>query len=132
MDKHRLSLRFYSLIGISLLKKIIMASIGKFVLRVNPREEMPSYFVGYPFKTDSLQKTLKWSYFNEVVHFVLIFVTAAIGYFFHLKGYLGGVVFMVLVILLNVGLVFLQHLNRIRINHAINALKKRKADQQEH
>jgi hypothetical protein len=132
MDNHRSSLRFYEISGITLLKKIIMGSIGKFVLLVNRPEEMPSYFIGHPFKVISLKKTIRWSYFNEIVHFVLIFVTAVIGYFIYLKGSIGGLIIISAVILLNIGLVFLQHLNRIRMHQTIHSLEKRKSVQQDH
>jgi hypothetical protein len=131
-EKQKASLRFYSLLGIPLLKRLIMGSIGKFVLRVNRREEMPSYFIGNTYRISSLIKTLKWTYFNEVVHLMSIFISAGIGYFFLIKGYIVGVFFIGIVILLNIGLVFLQHLNRVRINQTINALEKRKIKQSEH
>jgi hypothetical protein len=102
-----------------------MNSIGKLVLKVNPREKMPSYFVGNPFSPDSLQKTIRWLYFNEAVHFFLVFVTAAIGYFCISRGYHGGAILMGFMIFLNIGLVLMQHMNRIRITRAIAALKKR-------
>jgi len=130
-EKQESSLRFFSLLGIPLLKRLIMCSIGKLVLLVNRREEMPSYFIGNAYRLTSLIKTLKWTYFNEVIHLMLIFLSAAIGYFFLIKGYIVGVFFIGIVILLNIGLVFLQHLNRIRINRTINDLEKRKIKQSE-
>ena len=102
-----------------------MGSIGRFVLLVNPREKMPSYFVGRPFNPDSLIKTLKWTYFNEVVHLSLIFVSVALGYIIYLKGSLPGVIIMTLVTFLNIGLAMLQHLNRAKINRTINSLNSR-------
>ena len=123
---NKTNLGFYKLLGIPLLKKIIMGSIGKFVLRFNRREDMPSYFVGFPFNSSSLELTLKWSYFNEVVHILLILLTAVIGYFFLQKEYTGGALFMGIVILLNIGLALLQHLNRIRIHQTIKHLENRK------
>lgn len=116
---------FYKLIGLVFLKKVIMGSIGKLVLKVNSRQEMPSYFVGHFFSINSLQKTIRWSYFNEAVHFFLVFVTAYIGYFCVSRGYQGGAILMGIMIFLNIGLVLMQHMNRIRITHTIDALKKR-------
>lgn len=55
---NRPGLHFYYLAGIPLLKKAIMGSIGKFVLMINTREKMPSYFIGHPFSLDSVRSTL--------------------------------------------------------------------------
>lgn len=118
-------MQFYYLAGIPLLKNAIMGSIGKFVLTVNPREKMPSYFIGHPFNVDSVTSTLKWTYFNETVHAFLIMVSGAIGYFCLLRGYEGGFVLMSGLVLLNIGLVLLQRMNRIRVRRVIEALKKR-------
>lgn len=120
--KYQNKLRIYRILGIALLQKIIMGTIGKFVLLVNPREKMPSYFVGNPFKIDSLKTTLKWSYFNEVTHFSVIFICMAIGYYFSLRGYNDGMVFMTIFIFFNFGLILLQHFNRIRINYLISMI----------
>lgn len=125
MENKRPLPRFYTITGISLLKRIIMGSIGRFVLLVNPREKMPSYFVGRPFNPDSLIKTLKWTYFNEVVHLSLIFVSVALGYIIYLKGSMPGVIIMTLVTFLNIGLAMLQHLNRAKINRTISNLNSR-------
>jgi hypothetical protein len=107
MIRAQRSLVFYRSTGILFLKKVIMNSIGKLVLKVNPREEMPSDFVG------------------QAVHFFLVFVTASIGYFCISRGYHGGAILMGFMIFLNIGLVLMQHMNRIRITRAIAALKKR-------
>lgn len=122
----RASLGFYRLLGIPLLKKVIMGSVGKFVLCVNPREEMPSYFIGNPYRISSLLKTVRWSYFNEAVHLLLIVITAGIGYFLAMKGYGSSLFYIGMIILLNIGLVLLQHLNRSRIYRTISLLEKRK------
>lgn len=123
--KHHRSLRFYAMLGIPVLKKAIMFTIGKFVLQVNPREKMPSYFIGHPFSVESMELTLKWLYFNEIVHLSLIVICAGLGQFFWTKGFYGGVVIMALSILLNIGLALMQRMNRIRINRVKEALKKR-------
>jgi len=102
-----------------------MATIGNAVLKVNPREKMPSYFVGHPFNIKSLLLTQKWLLFNEVVHLFLIFLSAAIGYFFLEKGYGMGVIIIVLVIILNFILILMQWMNRIRIRGIISAINKR-------
>lgn len=112
--------------GILFLKRALMGSIGKFVLLINSREEMPSYFVGKPFNVDSLLKTHKWLYFNEVVHFFLIFTTGAIVYYLYKKTFYGGAIFLAFFVLLNIALVALQHTNRNRIKHTIESLRKRK------
>ncbi|KAF0203710.1 MAG: hypothetical protein FD170_783 [Bacteroidetes bacterium] len=125
-ETHHQSLRFYNALGLPVLKKAIMATIGKFVLQVNPREKMPSYFIGHPFSVESMNLTIKWLYFNEIVHSGLIVVCAALGQFFWTKGYSGGVVFMALSILLNMALALMQRMNRIRIKRTMEALKKRK------
>jgi|WetSurMetagenome_2_1015567.scaffolds.fasta_scaffold471302_2 hypothetical protein len=116
----------YGIPGILTLKKVIMGTIGKGVLLVNPREKMPSYFVGNPFRIKSLELTLKWLWFNEVVHLSLILVSAVIGYFFWARGYMAGVYFMGLVVLLNLGLALLQRSNRTRIHRTIRTLENRK------
>ncbi len=115
----------YKLLGIRMLNKIIMATIGKAVLKVNPKEKMPSYFIGHPFEIDSLILTKKWLLFNEVVHLALIILCAAIGYFFNTKGYLSGVVIIALVIVLNFSLMLMQRMNRKRITKTISMLAKR-------
>lgn len=102
-----------------------MATIGKAVLQVNPKEKMPSYFVGQPFHINSLLTTIKWLYFNEAVHFFLILVCAVIGYLFFQKGYLSGVIIIGFTVILNIGLILMQHMNRIRIKRIILVLKKR-------
>jgi hypothetical protein len=122
---HQASLRFYSMLGLPVLKKLIMGTIGKFVLRMNPREKMPSYFIGHPFSVESMALTIKWLYFNEIVHTGLIVVCAALGQLFWTKGYYGGVTIMVLSIFLNIGLALMQRMNRIRISHVLEALKMR-------
>ncbi len=127
-EKQRASLKFYSLIGIPLLKRMIMGTIGKAVLLVNPKEKMPSYFIGSPYNVDSLLLTIKWLYFNEIVHLFLVLVTSSIGYFCWVRGYSGGVIIMAMAILLNVELALMQQMNRIRIKRTIKALRKRKTE----
>ncbi len=102
-----------------------MATIGKAILQVNPKEKMPSYYVGQPFQINSLLSTLKWLCFNEAVHFFLILVCAIIGYIFFKKGYSSGVIIIILTVILNIGLILMQHMNRIRIKNVISLLKKR-------
>jgi len=119
------SLRFYSSLGLPVLNRLIMSTIGKFVLLVNPREKMPFYFIGHPFSVKSLALTIKWLYFNEIVHLGLIVVCAALGQFFWTKGYYDGVMIMALSILLNIGLALMQRMNRIRIKRTMAFLKKR-------
>ena len=131
-ENQKASLLFFNFIGIPLFKRLIMRSVGKFVLLINQRDEMPSYFIGNSFRISSLLETLKWTYFNEIVHSLLIFLSAGIGYYFLIKGYLAGVFIIGIVILLNIGLVFLQLWNRIRINRTIKDLEKRKIKQSEH
>lgn len=92
---------------------------------VNPKEKMPSYFVGSPYRIDSLALTTKWLYFNEVVHLFLVLVTSYICHYCWVRGYYGGVIIMVMAILLNIGLALMQQMNRIRIKQTIKALKKR-------
>jgi len=118
-------IRIFEIFGIRLLNRFIMATIGNAVLKVNPREKMPSYFVGHPFNIKSLLLTQKWLLFNEVVHLFLIFLSAAIGYFFLEKGYGMGVIIIVLVIILNFILILMQWMNRIRIRGIISAINKR-------
>ncbi|KAF0129117.1 MAG: hypothetical protein FD155_2792 [Bacteroidetes bacterium] len=122
------SQRVYKLLGIRMLNKFIMATIGKAVLKVNPKEKMPSYFIGHPFEIDSLILTKKWLLFNEVVHFALIILCAAIGYFFYTKGYFSGVFIIALVIVLNFSLMFMQRMNRNRIKKTISGLEKRRSN----
>lgn len=59
------------------------------------------------------------------MHAFLIIVSGAIGYFCLLRGYDGGFVLMSGMVLLNIGLVLLQRMNRIRVRGVIDALKKR-------
>jgi hypothetical protein len=127
--KHPISLLLYKIAGIWLLKMIIMRTIGFFVLMVNPREKMPSYFVGHPYDPASVKLTIQWTYFNELVHFILIFVTAIIGYNTYLKGFIGGAVFLAFFVLLNIGLALMQRMNRIRLRQTLDALYKRKETQ---
>lgn len=108
-----------------MLNRFIMATIGRWVLTVNPREKMPSYFVGKPFEVRSLRLTRQWLLFNAAVHGFLIVVCAAIGWFFMQKGYTGGVVIILLAILLNVALILVQVMNRIRIGKLVGKLNKR-------
>jgi hypothetical protein len=116
---------FYRMFGLPMLKRIIMGTIGPMVLLVNRRQEMPSYFVGDPFDVRSLHRTLKWLYFNEAVHLSLILVTGAIGYSFWRRGYMEGVVFMGIIIMLNIFLALLQRMNRARIRRTVEALERR-------
>lgn len=102
-----------------------MATIGKAVLKVNPREKMPSYFVGHPFDKNSLLITKRWLFFNEMVHFFLILLCAAIGYFFYEKEYGSGIIIILFAIILNFSLFLMQCMNRKRIGEIIIALNKR-------
>jgi hypothetical protein len=130
-ESNHKNLLIYRLAGIILLKKVIMRSIGVFVLTVNPREKMPSYFVGHPYDPSSVKLTIKWSYFNELVHFGLIFVTALLGYYAYIKGSTGGAVFLAFFVLLNIALALLQRMNRIRLRQTMAELEKRKTAQSE-
>lgn len=116
----------FNLLGIRALNKVIMATIGKAVLKVSPREKMPSYFVGRPFETESLLLTRKWLLFNQIVHSFLIVFCAGIGYYFFERGYIDGVLIIFSVILLNLALILMQIMNRNRIKRTIIALRKRK------
>ncbi len=118
-------LRVFEILGIRMLNKLIMATIGKAVLKVNPREKMPSYFVGHPFDKNSLLITKRWLFFNEMVHFFLILLCAAIGYFFYEKEYGSGIIIILFAIILNFSLFLMQCMNRKRIREIIIALNKR-------
>ncbi|MDY0101875.1 MAG: hypothetical protein RBS07_02995 [Lentimicrobium sp.] len=122
---NRLNGRVPEIPGIRLLNRIIMVTIGRAVLKVNTKEEMPSYFVAHPFDVNSLRLTRKWLLFNAVVHFFLIFLCLLICYFFYTKGYIGGVVFIFFVILFNIALIFMQWMNRKRIAKIISDLNRR-------
>lgn len=118
--------RIFELTRTRLLSKIIMATIGKAVLKVKTQEKMPTYFLGQPFEINSLLLTRKWLLFNELVSFFLILFCAAIGYFFYRKGYLGGVENILPVILLNLLLMLIQIMNRRRVVKLITSLDHRK------
>jgi len=123
--KQKAKASLYRTLGIRWLNKAIMATIGRFVLKVNPREKMPSYFVGHPFEINSLELTKNWLAFNEAVHLILIVICLAIGYFFLEKGYISGVAIIIFVILLNIWLCLMQRMNRNRIRQITTQLKKR-------
>lgn len=118
-------IRLYQKLGIRLLNKAIMATIGRLVLKINPREEMPSYYVGHPYSKESLSLTLKWLYFNEIMHFILLIICGLIGWFFLRKGYTAGVVILALTMMFNIALMMMQRMNRKRIRNTINCLEKR-------
>jgi hypothetical protein len=123
---YQTNLLIYRLLGMPFFKRMIMGSVGKFVLLFNPREKMPSYFIGQPYKIESLKLTIKWLYFNEVVHLLFTLISIVIGYFFWKKGNFSGVGVMIGLFVLNFGLVLLQRYNRAKIYRIINALEKRK------
>jgi len=95
------------------------------VLALRKKEALYTYFVTNPLSIKSVKRTEAWSRFNEVTHFALIFVTYFIARVIHQKGYMGGVVFLGFVILLNVYLVLLQRYNRVRLVKMMEVLEQR-------
>lgn len=117
--------KFFKILGVPLLKRFIMATVGKFLLAVK-KEKSNSYFVRNPFCRKSLRLTLRWSYFNEIVHLFIMILCIQNAVSFWGRNYYAGVFYMVVIALFNLWLVMIQQYNRRRITRLIAALTERK------
>jgi hypothetical protein len=115
----------YEILGVESFRKVILATVGVFVLALRKKEALYTYFVTNPLSIKSIQRTEAWSRLNEIVHLVLIFITFFIGRAVYLKGYKSGAVLLGFVILLNIYLIMLQRYNRVKLVKMMELLEQR-------
>jgi hypothetical protein len=115
----------YKVLGVSIFKVVINATVGKFVLALRKRKDLTSYYISDVRSEKALRLTERWSRFNEATHAILVVVSLLILKAFHVRGYHDGVIIMIFVVALNVYLIMLQRYNRIKILKWMAVLRKR-------
>lgn len=115
----------YRVLGVGIFKIVINATVGRFVLAIRQRKDLTSYYIGDVRSEKAVRLTERWSRFNEATHILVTIISLLILRAFHVRGYHGGVVFMIFAVLLNVYLIMLQRFNRIKLLKWIAVLHTR-------
>jgi hypothetical protein len=115
----------YRVLGVSILQKIVLATAGKFVTALRNKKDLPGYFVTKFGSIEAIEKTERWSRFNEIVHSWFVFFCLALVIFYSHRKLPSGEALLALAALLNFYLALLQRYNRVRLYRTIELIRRR-------